>query len=320
MRLSVDNFIALLSGSIAAWLERQAAARIGYLKAENRALRSRLAGRRIIFTDAERRTLATLAKGLGRKALRDLEPIVTPATLLRWHRDLVARKWAFPAWRRPGRPRTQADIEQLMVRMATENPNWGYTRILGALSNLSIRLGPSRNFEHRGIAGQSLGGSSAPKIRVYPQLGFSVDIRTTSCSMSTAARGRPGRRPMGNVHFLATSSRCQRSRVAGVTMGSRSRSALRPSPFARVAKVRRSASVKMIRRPASRLRSARFSVFRYSIRAAACRSSQAAMLPERSAMKLSTESRIELCWPRVLQSGNLSFRTSRVPRAFLEGV
>ena len=65
MRLSVDNFIALLSESIAAWLERQAAARIEYLKAENRALRSRLAGRRIIFTDAERRTLATLTKGLG---------------------------------------------------------------------------------------------------------------------------------------------------------------------------------------------------------------------------------------------------------------
>ena len=141
MRLSVDDFIALLSGSIAAWLERHAAARIEYLKAENRALRSRLAGRRIIFTDAERRTLAALAKGLGRKALRDLDPIVTPVTLLRWHRDLVARKWTFPARRRPGRPRTQGDIEQLVVRMATENPNWEYTRILSALSNLSIHFG-----------------------------------------------------------------------------------------------------------------------------------------------------------------------------------
>ena len=110
MRFSVDDFIALLSGSIAAWLERHAAARIEYLKAENRALRSRLAGRRIIIMDVERRTLATLAKGLGRKALRDLDPIVTPATLLRWHRDLVARKWTFPTRRRPGRPRTQADI------------------------------------------------------------------------------------------------------------------------------------------------------------------------------------------------------------------
>ena len=133
MRLSVDNFIALLSGRIAAWLERQAAARIEYLNAENRALRSRLAGRRIIFTDAERRTLATLAKGLGRKALRDLDPIVTPATLLRWHRELVARKWTFPIGRRPGRPRAAVDIEQLVVRMSTENPSWGYTRNFGAL-------------------------------------------------------------------------------------------------------------------------------------------------------------------------------------------
>ncbi len=54
MRLAVENFVALLSGSIAAWLERQAAVRIAYLKAENRALRSRLGGRRISFTDAER--------------------------------------------------------------------------------------------------------------------------------------------------------------------------------------------------------------------------------------------------------------------------
>ena len=122
MRLSVDDFIALLSGSIAAWLERQTAARIEYLKAENRALRSRLAGRRIIFTDAERRTLAALAKGLGRKALRDLDPIVTPATLLRWHRELVARKWTSPRLRPLGRPKTSAEIEQLVVRMAAENP------------------------------------------------------------------------------------------------------------------------------------------------------------------------------------------------------
>ena len=66
--------IALLSGSIAAWLERHAAARIEYLKAENRALRIRLSGRRIVFSDAERRTLGMLAKKLGRKALREIDP------------------------------------------------------------------------------------------------------------------------------------------------------------------------------------------------------------------------------------------------------
>jgi hypothetical protein len=57
-------------------------------------LRARLGGRRIIFTDAERRQLAEKARMLGREALRELGTIVTPATLLRWHRELVARKWA----------------------------------------------------------------------------------------------------------------------------------------------------------------------------------------------------------------------------------
>lgn len=130
MSLRIDNFVALLSGGVAAWLERHAEARIEYLKAENRALRTRLGGRRIVFTNAERRTLGALAVKLGRKALRELDPIVTPATLLRWHRELVAQKWTFPARRRPGRPRTQADIEQLVVRMATENSGWGGTAYL----------------------------------------------------------------------------------------------------------------------------------------------------------------------------------------------
>src|SRR5579862_4155456 len=116
------SFLALVSAGIACWLERQAAARIEYLKAENRALRIRLGRRRMIFTDAERRTLAKLAKEVGRKALSNLDPIVTPATLLRWHRELVAKKWTFLERRRPGRPRTKVDIEQLIVRMATDNP------------------------------------------------------------------------------------------------------------------------------------------------------------------------------------------------------
>jgi len=117
---------------------RRGSNRVEYLKAENRALRRRLGGRRIIVTAAERRTLGTLAKALGRKALRDLDPIVTPATLLRWHREWVARKWTFPSRRRLGRPRTRADIEQLVVRIAAENTGGGYTRILGALGNLGV--------------------------------------------------------------------------------------------------------------------------------------------------------------------------------------
>jgi putative transposase len=109
---------------LAGWLQRQQAAVIEYLKAENRLLRERLGGRRIVFTDAERRQLAEKARAVGRKVLSELGTIVTPQTLLRWHRELVARKWTFVERRRPGRPRTREELVVLVVRMASENPTW----------------------------------------------------------------------------------------------------------------------------------------------------------------------------------------------------
>jgi hypothetical protein len=135
------HWLALVIASMACWLARQASAQIEYLMAENRSLRSRLAGRRILFTDAKRRTLGALANEIGTTALRELNPIVSPATLLRWHRERVAQKRTFLERRRPGRPRTKVDTEQLIVRMANENPGWGYTRIHGALLNLEIKVG-----------------------------------------------------------------------------------------------------------------------------------------------------------------------------------
>ena len=125
----------------AGWLHRQQAAVIEYLIAENRLLRERLGGRRIIFTDAERRHLAVKAKAVGRTGLRELGTIVTPETLLRWHRELVARKWTFVERRGPGRPRIREELVTLVVRMATENRSWGYTRIQGAMANLGYKLG-----------------------------------------------------------------------------------------------------------------------------------------------------------------------------------
>jgi hypothetical protein len=129
---------------VAGWLHRQQAAVIGYLIAENRLLRERLGGRRIIFTDAERRQLAEKARAVRRKALCELGTIVTPETLLRWHRELVARKWTFVERRRAGRPRTREELVGLVVRMAGENPSWGYTRIQGAMANLGHKLGRGR--------------------------------------------------------------------------------------------------------------------------------------------------------------------------------
>src|SRR4029077_11814490 len=102
---------------------------IEFLQAENRLLKVRLRGKRIRFTDAERALLASKAKAVGRKALLKLDTIVSPDTLLRWHRQLVAQKWTFVHRRRPGRPRIMREISELIVRMARENPGWGYTRI-----------------------------------------------------------------------------------------------------------------------------------------------------------------------------------------------
>jgi transposase InsO family protein len=135
------NLLQFLLMLAAGWLQRQQAATIDYLKAENRVLRERLGGRRIVFTDAERRRLAEKARAVGRKALHELGTIVTPDTLVRWHRELVARKWTFVERRHPGRPRTREELAALVVRMATENGSWGYTRIQGAMANLGHRLG-----------------------------------------------------------------------------------------------------------------------------------------------------------------------------------
>jgi len=104
---------------------------IEFLQAENRLLKDRLRGRRIRFTDAERALLARRAKAVGRKALLELDTIVSPGTLLRWHRRLVAQKWNYTDRRGVGRPGIMRHVSQLIVRMAQENSGWGYTRIQG---------------------------------------------------------------------------------------------------------------------------------------------------------------------------------------------
>jgi hypothetical protein len=103
-------------------------------------LKKRMGGRRIHFTDAERRRLARKAHALGRKVLNEMETLVTPDTLLRWHRQLVASKWNYTQRRGPGRPRVMKTIVALILRMAQENPSWGYTRIRGALANLGHQV------------------------------------------------------------------------------------------------------------------------------------------------------------------------------------
>ena len=126
--------------AVAGWMNQEQQQIIDYLREENRVLRAQFGRRRLRFDDDQRRRLAVRAKVLGRRVLAEVATIVTPETLLRWHRKLIAEKYDGSARRSPGRPRTVAGLAALVARMAAENRGWGYRRIQGALSNLGHKL------------------------------------------------------------------------------------------------------------------------------------------------------------------------------------
>src|SRR5262245_36441999 len=135
MRARLDPF-SFLVVSVAGWLNQRQQQVIEYLVEENRVLREQTGRRSLRFTDNQRRRLAAKAKELGRRALAEVATIVTPETLLAWHRKLIAKKYDGSTFRRQGRPPTSTEITNLVIRMAEENRGWGYWRIQGALSNL----------------------------------------------------------------------------------------------------------------------------------------------------------------------------------------
>ena len=120
----------------AGWVNRHQEDVIDYLREENRVLREQRGPRPLRLTDAQRRRLAVRGQKLGRRMLAQVAGIVTPDTILRWYRRLIARKYDGSAPRRRGRPITPREVADLVVRMAVEHPPWGYTRIRGALANL----------------------------------------------------------------------------------------------------------------------------------------------------------------------------------------
>jgi putative transposase len=126
---------------------------IEYLVEENRVLKERLKGRKLRLNDDQRRRLAAKGKRLGRRLLNRVATIVTPDTIMRWHRKLIAAKWTFPQERK-GRRGVMQEIGRLVVRMARENVGWGYSRIQGELKDLGHRVGPttvSRILKDEGI-------------------------------------------------------------------------------------------------------------------------------------------------------------------------
>ena len=129
--------------AIAGWMNQRQLQTIEYLREENRILREQLGDRRLRFNDDQRRRLAVRAKGLGRKLLAEVASLVTPDTLLAWHRKLIAEKYDGHNQRGPGRPRTRKEWQDLIVRMAEENRTWGYRRIQGAISNLGYKIARS---------------------------------------------------------------------------------------------------------------------------------------------------------------------------------
>jgi len=135
-RMPTHLFLGILAG----WLNRHQQSVIEYLLTENEILKRQLNGRRLRLTDYDRRRLAIRGKELGRRVLETVAGIVTPDTIMAWHRRLVAMKWTFPN-RRQGRPNVSTAIRNLIIEIARASPRWGYTSIQDRLRNLGYRVG-----------------------------------------------------------------------------------------------------------------------------------------------------------------------------------
>ena len=126
---------------LAGWVNRQRQDVIEYLLVEDRVLRQKLGRKRILLNDEQRRMLGIKGKVLGRKVLEQVAGIMTPETILRWHRELIARHWDYSDRRKKiGRPAVPKEIADLVVRLAKENSRWGYNRIRGAVRNLGYSI------------------------------------------------------------------------------------------------------------------------------------------------------------------------------------
>src|SRR5262245_13889895 len=130
------RILAYVTGTV----DQELLARNEYLAAENRILKALLDGR-LKLSDVDRATLGEIGHRLGRRVLAEVATVAQSDTILAWYRKLVARKFdGSQARQGPGRPRLKREVEQLIVRMASENRDWGDDRIAGALANLGYLI------------------------------------------------------------------------------------------------------------------------------------------------------------------------------------
>ena len=135
--------LKFLLATFGGWINRQQAKAIEFLVEENRVLREQLGDRRVRLDDGQRRRLAAKGHALGPALLAKIATIVTPDTILRWHRLLIAAKHTYAHRGRVGRPGIMKRIRDLIARMATENAGWGYCRIQGELKKLGHHVARS---------------------------------------------------------------------------------------------------------------------------------------------------------------------------------
>src|SRR5437667_9723780 len=147
MRAVLDPF-SFLVVSIAGWMNQRQHQVIDYLVEENRVLREQIGNRRMRFTDSQRCRLALRAKKLSRKVLAQVATIVTPQTLLAWHRKLIAKKYDGSAYRVRGRPQTATEISGLVVRMAEGKPAVGLSADSRCIIESRAHSGPHHNCQH----------------------------------------------------------------------------------------------------------------------------------------------------------------------------
>jgi putative transposase len=144
--LGVTNAFALLR--LLPMSDRDKDAEILALRHQLAVLQRQLGPDRIRFTPSDRALLAALLHHLPKRVLKHLHLIVKPETMLRWHRDLLARRHAQRSRpKRVGRPRTVHSIRALVLRLVHENPGWGYRRVHGELLVLGVKVAPSTVWE-----------------------------------------------------------------------------------------------------------------------------------------------------------------------------